>query len=59
MKTFPDVPRLVFGKNIIKPGGIFILEHSGNYDFSDSPLFSDKRVYGSVNFSMFENSFEG
>lgn len=53
LKNFTDVPRLVFEKDLIKPQGIFILEHSKDYDFSDQPLFETKRVYGSVNFSIF------
>lgn len=53
LKNFADVPRLVFEKNLIKDGGIFILEHSKEYDFSSLPLFEDKRIYGSVNFSIF------
>lgn len=53
LKNFADVPRLVFEKNLIQDGGIFILEHSKEYDFSSLPLFDDKRVYGSVNFSIF------
>ncbi|MBK5721514.1 RsmD family RNA methyltransferase [Dysgonomonas sp. Marseille-P4677] len=53
LKNFADVPRLIFEKDLIKPGGIFILEHSKDYDFSEEPLFEDKRVYGSVNFSIF------
>ncbi|NDV78695.1 RsmD family RNA methyltransferase [Dysgonomonas sp. 511] len=54
LKNFADVPRLVFERDLIKPDGMFILEHSKEYDFSDYPLFTDKRVYGSVNFSIFE-----
>lgn len=53
MKNFVDVPRIVFEKGLIKQGGIFILEHPKDYDFSGLPLFEDKRVYGSVNFSIF------
>lgn len=53
LKNFTDVPRLVFEKDLIKDGGTFILEHSKDYDFSDLPLYKDKRVYGSVNFSFF------
>ncbi|MDR0825475.1 MAG: RsmD family RNA methyltransferase [Prevotella sp.] len=53
LKNFADVPRLVFEKDLIKPEGIFILEHSKDYDFSDRPLFESKRMYGSVNFSIF------
>lgn len=53
MKNFEEVPRLVFEKNILKEGGIFIMEHSKDYDFSNYPLFVQKRTYGSVNFSIF------
>jgi 16S rRNA (guanine(966)-N(2))-methyltransferase RsmD len=53
MKDFADVPRLILENDLIKPEGIFILEHSRNYDFSASPLFDNKRVYGSVNFTVF------
>ncbi|MDR2956130.1 MAG: RsmD family RNA methyltransferase [Prevotella sp.] len=53
LKNFTDVPKLIFEKDIIKEDGIFILEHSKEYDFSDWDLFSDKRTYGSVNFSIF------
>ena len=55
LKHFEDVPKLVFEKELIKPGGIFILEHSKDYNFSNYPLFEDQRVYGSVNFSVFRN----
>lgn len=53
LKNFADVPRLVFEKDLIKADGIFILEHSAELDFSALPLFDEKRVYGSVNFSIF------
>lgn len=53
LKYFADVPRLVFEKDLIKAGGIFILEHSKDYDFSDLPLFESRRVYGGVNFTIF------
>lgn len=58
LKNFTDVPKLVFEKDLIKTGGLFILEHSREYDFSDFPLFEDKRVYGSVNFSFFRKAAE-
>lgn len=53
LKEFANVPKLVLEKNLIKDNGIFILEHSKDSDFSDLPLFQNKRVYGSVNFSFF------
>lgn len=49
----PDIPRIVIEKNILRDGGIFVLEHSKGNDFSDLPFFYQRRVYGSVNFSIF------
>lgn len=49
-----DVPKLIVEKNLLKAGGTFILEHSKSDDFSSSPFYKERRVYGSVNFSIFE-----
>ncbi len=49
------LPEAVLSRNLLKPSGIFILEHSKNNDFSQHPLFEQHRVYGSVNFSIFRN----
>ncbi len=38
---------------LLKPGGLFVLEHSRNNDFSSHRYFAEHRVYGSVNFSFF------
>lgn len=54
LKNFSEIPQLILQKDLIKDGGMFILEHSKEYDFSKLPLFKEKRVYGSVNFSIFE-----
>ncbi len=54
LNVLPEVPKLIFEKNILKDGGTFVMEHPKEYDFSDLPLFKEKRVYGSVNFSIFE-----
>ena len=53
LKTLSDVPRLVLEKNILRPDGVFVMEHSKEYDFSDCSFFYQRRVYGSVNFSIF------
>ncbi|MDR1742671.1 MAG: RsmD family RNA methyltransferase [Dysgonamonadaceae bacterium] len=52
LKTVPD---LVLEKQLLKPDGIFVMEHSREYDFSQLPLFAELRKYGSVHFSIFEN----
>ena len=53
LKELPDVPRLVFERDLLRDGGIFIMEHPRTNDFSGLPFFNQQRVYGSVNFSIF------
>ena len=50
---FEEIPELVLNSNLVKPGTIFIMEHSAARDFSSLPGFSQRRAYGSVNFSIF------
>ena len=47
------LPGLVFDNNLLKPEGIFVLEHPAAYDFSDHPRFREHRKYGKVNFTFF------
>lgn len=53
LPDFAEVAPLVLNAGILSPDGIFVLEHSKNYDFSALPSFNQKRTYGSVNFSIF------
>ena len=39
--------------SLLKPDGLFVLEHGKDYDFTSHPHFADHRTYGSVNFSFF------
>lgn len=55
MADFDEVAMSVLSSGMLAPGGIFILEHSGRRDYSTHPLFHSRRVYGSVNFSLFLN----
>lgn len=52
LPRFAEVPRLVLDAGILRPGGIFVIEHSRAYDFSGLPGFADHRAYGSVNFTI-------
>lgn len=47
------LPELVFEGGFVREGGIFVLEHSAQKDFSDYPNFWERRSYGSVQFSFF------
>jgi 16S rRNA G966 N2-methylase RsmD len=53
---FGEVADLIFKNNLLKTDGIFILEHSGQFDYSKHPNFRELRRYGSVHFSIFEAS---
>ena len=54
-----SIPSRVLDENcLLKPGGLFILEHSRNNDFSGHRWFEEHRVYGSVNFSFFVRPIE-
>ena len=49
-----SIPSRVLDENcLLRPGGLFVLEHSRNNDFTTHPWFAEHRVYGSVNFSFF------
>ena len=49
-----SIPSRVLDENcLLRPGGLFVLEHSRNNDFTQHPWFAEHRVYGSVNFTFF------
>jgi 16S rRNA (guanine(966)-N(2))-methyltransferase RsmD len=49
-----SIPSLVLDERcLLRPGGLFVLEHSRNNDFSTHRWFAERRVYGSVNFTFF------
>ena len=50
LETLPDK---VLSRNIIHPGGYFILEHGDEYSFENHPSFTKERSYGRVHFSFF------
>jgi 16S rRNA (guanine(966)-N(2))-methyltransferase RsmD len=54
LENIEQIPNLIFGKNLLKPDGLFVLEHSAKNKFDNHPRFVDHRHYGNVNFSFFE-----
>ncbi|MDO4311036.1 MAG: RsmD family RNA methyltransferase [Prevotella sp.] len=54
LKELPQIPQLIFDKGLLADGGIFVFEHGKDNDFSSHERFVDRRVYGSVNFSIFK-----
>ena len=53
LKGLEKIPQKIIENELLKNGGIFIMEHPTEYDFSNLPYFNQRRVYGAVNFSMF------
>lgn len=53
LPELPELPERVLGSSLLRPGGLFVLEHGKNCDFSQHPCFVEHRAYGSVNFSFF------
>lgn len=53
MKGIEDIPETIFKKNLLKPDGVLVMEHSKGLDFSHLPNFSQVRKYGNVHFSVF------
>ena len=53
LKELPEVPTLIFERDLLRNGGVFVMEHPKTNDFSGLPYFYQHRVYGSVNFSIF------
>lgn len=51
LETIPD---LIFGNRLLKENGLFVLEHGKENHFENHPHFTERRVYGSVNFSIFQ-----
>lgn len=48
-----EIPGMVLSGSLLLPGGVFVLEHGRDHDFSAHPLCVDCRTYGSVHFSVF------
>ena len=50
-----ELPDLVLDHELLKPGGLFILEHPRSVNFTGNTSMSEYRKYGNVNFSFFRN----
>ncbi|HKM44398.1 MAG TPA: 16S rRNA (guanine(966)-N(2))-methyltransferase RsmD [Dysgonamonadaceae bacterium] len=53
LEDLSSIPTKILELNLLKPNGIFIIEHSKKNTFTDHPLFIEERKYGNVHFSFF------
>ena len=54
LPNFAEVPERILASKMLKDDTIVVIEHSKNYDFSALPHFTQHRIYGRVNFSIFK-----
>lgn len=53
-----QIAPLVFEKKLLRENGWLIIEHGEATNLGQQPHFKEKRKYGTVNFSIFENTTE-
>ncbi|HRO43222.1 MAG TPA: RsmD family RNA methyltransferase [Flavipsychrobacter sp.] len=58
LQNIDDLPMLVFEKNMLKPEGIFVLEHTPRNDYQNHPRFTRIKNYGTTVFSFFTQPTE-
>ncbi|HEY8780515.1 MAG TPA: 16S rRNA (guanine(966)-N(2))-methyltransferase RsmD [Mucilaginibacter sp.] len=55
LNRIPDIPKIIFDKNMLLPGGLLIVEHQSLQNLSNHPAFVEHRKYGHSSFSFFKN----
>ena len=56
LTNIDDLPKLVFEKKLLNPGGWFVLEHTPRNVYKTFPFYRSERNYGTTVFSIFVNS---
>jgi 16S rRNA (guanine966-N2)-methyltransferase len=57
----PDIPRVIFEKRLIRPGGYLVVEHSTDIGFENTPLYDAGPVkkFGRTLVTFFRNASNG
>jgi 16S rRNA (guanine(966)-N(2))-methyltransferase RsmD len=56
LNKIPEIPKIVFERNILLPGALLIVEHQSMQNLSNHPSFVEQRKYGHSSFSFFRNA---
>ena len=54
LPTLDTIPDRLFEHGLLAEGGLFVLEHNPNHDFSEHPNYREERKYGGTIFAFFE-----
>lgn len=55
LNKIPEIPKIIFDKNLLLPGGLLIVEHQSMQNLSNHTAFTEQRKYGHSSFSFFNN----
>ena len=53
LNKIPELPGIIFDKNLLLPGGLLIVEHQALQNLSKHHAFVEQRTYGHSSFSFF------
>ncbi len=53
LTNIDDLPKLIFEKQLLNPGGWFVLEHTPRNNYQSFPFYKSERNYGTTIFSTF------
>ena len=56
LNRIPEIPKVIFEKNMLLPGGLLIVEHQSMQNLSNHPAFVEQRRYGHSSFSFFRTA---
>jgi 16S rRNA (guanine(966)-N(2))-methyltransferase RsmD len=59
LNRIPEIPKIVFDKQLLKVDGLLIVEHQSMQNLSQHPTFVEQRKYGHSSFSFFKNVTQG
>lgn len=54
LPNIPELPDLILGAGLLAPGGLFVLEHNPQHDFTGDPRCKEVRNYGTTIFAFFQ-----
>lgn len=56
LNRIPEIPKIIFDRNLLFPGGLLIVEHQSLQNLSNHPAFVEQRQYGHSSFSFFKTT---
>ena len=54
LNQIPEIPKIIFEKNLVTTDGLLIVEHQSMQNLSQHPAFVEQRKYGHSSFSFFK-----